>query len=264
MFEYPNAKNFRYGNKHLKFLKLMTVQAEFPYSETTKSINDTNFYFKWQRHEGIIDFCDLDDLYLDSDLPIFKAHYSKYIDYPNNIFPLGPMCGGRVPTSNNIHYLFSHEYQYNPQRGFSNKQIPWGHAIRRRNYVKSLFTKTNYSVDQKIEDSPLKFWRANQNVLGAICVPGRVNNMLDRGQLELMLLGVCTISPELPELLLGKELLPGVHYIKCKDDYSDLLDIMEELTPDKAKEIGNCAKTLKINYHPIYFMQWITNNVVKR
>ena len=57
---------------------------------------------------------------------------------------------------------------------------------------------------------------------------------------------------------------PNKDYIVCADDYSDLINIMESLSPEKAKEIGdNVKKKMNDNYKPKPFWDYVINTMEK-
>ena len=62
-----------------------------------------------------------------------------------------------------------------------------------------------------------------------------------------MAFGCCTISTRiLTRLPYGRRLDPGVHYLKCKDDWSDLVEKVEwcKANREKCRKIGENAKRL--------------------
>jgi hypothetical protein len=74
------------------------------------------------------------------------------------------------------------------------------------------------------------------------------------------MLGCCTISPNLPEILpCNYTLEPDVHYIKCKDDYSDLIDKIEicKENPQFCKDIAQNAKKIGNFCTAESLMKWI-------
>ncbi len=128
-----------------------------------------------------------------------------------------------------------------------NRQKPHGNALQRRRQVRSLLAK-QYGDEAMLQPiDQVGFWEEVGDCLVSVCVPGSRNNMLDRGQLQYMGLGCCTISPYLITTLpYGNKLIPGVHYIACKDDYSDLVDKVEWCKNNRnaCVEIGRNAKAL--------------------
>lgn len=92
----------------------------------------------------------------------------------------------------------------------------------------------------------MDFWRVAQTCRASVHIPGSSSNMLDRGQLQLMALGVCTISPDIFTSLCAARAEPNVHYLCLRDDYSDLMDKIEwcQTHRDDCIQIGNNAKKL--------------------
>lgn len=95
----------------------------------------------------------------------------------------------------------------------------------------------------------VKYWREINEIDCAVFVPGQNEHILDRGNLQYLAFGCYTISPDLPEVLpFNRALVPGVHYARCKDDYSDLIDIIMRKrinsNPTSYKKIGDNAKQL--------------------
>jgi hypothetical protein len=107
-----------------------------------------------------------------------------------------------------------------------NMQRPRGAAIGRRNYVQK-FLREKYGKDLVTEFTrdQVTFWNTINDCLVHVCVPGARNDILDRGQVQAMAFGCCTISPVISDCLARNwELTPGFHYVACKSDYSDLED----------------------------------------
>ena len=87
----------------------------------------------------------------------------------------------------------------------------------------------------------------NESCLVSVCVPGQRKDILDRGQFQYMAFGACTISPKLNIMLpYMNVLIPGVHYVECKYDYSDLIEKIEWCRQNRAEciEIGQNVKKL--------------------
>jgi hypothetical protein len=201
-------------------------------------------------------------------IPYFKfqttaANYSTVI-------PLGPpMVGlkkkGVKGATMRQYAKMRKQFQYNPTGAILSKQIPNGAAVERRKLVQDMLVANFADVDISTNDDQVDFWHQHQTCLAAVCVPGATNNMVDRGQMELMGLGVCTISPELKTLFPDKLLLtPGVHYIKCADDYSDLVDIIKHLEQNKeqARTIGiEASQFYEIHYAPKKYWRWILTSL---
>lgn len=183
-------------------------------------------------------------------LPYFKFHYNKKLHsiYPN-AFCIGPMMISGDISAYRFYHEYREKYVYSPtvSAPILNKQIPRAAALHRRTTVRNnLLKRYETKVDTSIDDQ-LTFWEKSKYSPAHVCVPGAHNNLLDRGQLELFGLGVCTISPLLHTSLCGGETpVPDVHYVRCKNDYSDLHDKIDMLYADVeiAKRIGQNARNL--------------------
>jgi hypothetical protein len=86
----------------------------------------------------------------------------------------------------------------------------------------------------------------HDNAVNALCyiqVPGSWDNILDRGQLQLMGLGVPVISPIMIDQCCDGMMQPGVHYLACRQDYKDVVDLVHwcEKNREEAFAIGHNA-----------------------
>jgi len=199
-----------------------------------------------------------------------KFHYDRELckDRPN-IYPLGPVIV-HPDRSNDLSYFLEliEMDNYNPLKSdvVQCKQKPYGDAVQRRQMVKGMLkAKYGSNFDEQQLDKK-GFWDSQSHCLVAVCVPGARNDMLDRGQWEQMGLGVCTISPKL-NVTLPKFYtpMPGVHYLECKPDYSDLIDIIEWCKGNRqlCKDVGDKAKSLfKAIYTPHKYWEWIDEIVL--
>lgn len=79
------------------------------------------------------------------------------------------------------------------------------------------------------------FWRNALDSLCAVCMPGANGHNLDRGHWQLMGLGVCTVSPEIWTAPLEDRPIPGVHYVACRDDLTDLVERIEWVREHRAE-----------------------------
>lgn len=191
---------------------------------------------------------------------VFKFHYSEdFKDIPN-AHPFSPV---------NFHdwdlFYKLKNIKYKAKGKILNNQRPGGAAIERRNHVQEmLLEKYGPELDISITN-PQNYYRKVNGCLVSVCVPGARNDMLDRGQGQYMFLGACTISPKLVTLLsYNKEMLPGVHYIECLPDYSDLIDKIEWVKNNRiaAIKIGQNAKELFFQTStPEKQLEWIKQNI---
>lgn len=201
-------------------------------------------------------------------LPYFK--FQKTINSNPGSIALGPPMvgvklkgtkGATLREYNDLRWNFN----YVPGDTILAKQIPNGAAFERRNTVHAMLQESFENVDTFASCNQIDFWKSHENCLAAICVPGATNNMVDRGHAELLGLGVCTISPRLDTIFPKNIILtPGVEYIQCKDDYSDLIDIIKDLKNNKdyCKNIGDNARKFYDNtYSPVQYWNWIMENL---
>ena len=201
-------------------------------------------------------------------IPYFK--FQTNLPLPENCIPLGPpMVGIKKKGSKGAtmrEYMdIKNYYNYHPEKNILCKQMPNGAAIERRNLVHQLLSDNFKDVDISCDNDQIDFWKLHENCLAAICVPGATNNMVDRGHIELIGLGVCTVSPKLYTVFPdSRQLEEGKHYIRCEDDYSDLVRILELLqkNPGISRSIGNNArKFYEEIYTPQKYWQWIMENL---
>lgn len=97
--------------------------------------------------------------------------------------------------------------------------------------------------------SPVKFLERCTRSKVCVFAPGVSNTGLDRSPIMAMSVGACVIHPEIKAVLPLGQLIPGVHYLKCKDDFSDLEELIN--TPLNTRlQIGQNAK--------VFFKRYLT------
>ena len=129
----------------------------------------------------------------------------------------------------------------------------------RRDWARKRLLKENFnlwhgSLEQK------EFWRLAQTCQCSVHIPGSTENCMDRGQLQLMGLGVCTISPDLFCSLGAVRAEPDIHYIRIRDDMSDLTEKVKWclMHKEECDEIGKNAKKLfQENCTPVNIWKYI-------
>jgi len=190
----------------------------------------------------------------------FKFHFhSSHLEGPRekNLFPFSPV---------NFHDWGLYErlepmINYVAKGKILNNQAPAGAAIERRNLVHTMLRKTYGNQLDAGRYPKEEFYKLINNASAIVCVPGARNNMLDRGQGQQMGFGACTISPKLnTRLSYHGMLLPGIHYVECKPDYSDLIEKVNWVRENKAEavQIGKAAKKLFLETStPEKQVEWI-------
>jgi hypothetical protein len=260
-------QHHRYYNIHIKYVLNMLIHSgadvELVEPEYFSIRNSLGFEIKINDNLILFDFSDFtysNFNNFEKYKAVFKFHYSEdFKDYPN-VHPFSPV---------NFHewdlfYDFKN-IKYKAEGKILNNQRPGGAAIERRTRVQEmLLEKYGKQLDISITN-PQNYYKKVGECLVSICVPGARNDMLDRGQGQYMFLGACTISPKLVTLLsYNKELIPGVHYIECLPDYSDLIDKIEWVKDNKtaAIQIGQNAKELFFQTStPEKQLEWIKQNI---
>lgn len=272
-----NNKNKRYYTIHADFFFKWASFAnhEILFEESNDKIwFHTVLAFLFNGKQVMIDHSDhphLPDIYYShTHVPYFKCHYLKE-EHGNkpNIKPLGPTLITPATHENYKQYFNMMENgNYNPyeinyiackQRAYA------GARDRRRNVHSMLSNRFGNMFDGNAIDKQLQFWDKTLNSLVSVCVPGARPDMLDRGHLEALGLGVCTISPRITTpLTYNRELIPGEHYVECHLDYSDLIAKVEwcQKNRDECKRIGDNAKALfREIYYPDKYWKWIEQNI---
>jgi len=272
-----DSENHKYSLIHFRFFiqyaKIAGVEVEMVPSDDRVFVSDDQLVFSCVVNDQqiIVDYADHSTRNWKKSypgLPYFKFQTTP--NNPKNFIPLGPpmvglkRIGNKGATMREYNHVRYH-YDYRPGTAILCKQLPNGAAKERRHHVQSMLRKNFPESDISADEDQIDFWRAHENCLAAVCVPGATNNMVDRGHLELIGLGVCTVSPELYTLFpCYSELIPNQHYIKCADDYSDLIDILKylEKNPTICQQTGNNAKKFyEEHYTPKKYWNWILENL---
>ena len=272
-----NYNKHRYNQIHFRFFLEYAKAAGITVKLSKKSSrifthpDQLIFSCVLNRQQIIVDFADHSSKNWSAcypGVPYFK--FQTTVDTDDKIIPLGPPIVGlkkkgiQVASVTDYLEMLQH-FQYTPSTKILCKQLPNGAAVDRRKFVHQLLIDNFAETDTDANDGQLNFWCKHENCLAAVCVPGATNNMVDRGHMELIGLGVCTVSPELVTVFPNRlQLTPGVHYIKCADDYSDLVPILQDLlaNPEKCRAVGKAAKNFyQQHYTPENYWKWILENL---
>lgn len=243
----PSDKGHRYYDTHYRFfIKLMEVAG-----------NQVGYYSSRRTGRGFvamadklrihIDFGDHSDVALDADEYDIRFRYHFRLEDHSHMartYPLTPISFYNWGQ----YYSLREQIRYGQDEGFIlNNQKPGKAAAARRGKVQYML-KDHYRAraDTEITDK-VEFWKKVDRCLVSVCVPGARNDILDRGQFQYWAFGACTISPRLNIVLpYWTEPKPGIHYIECAPDYSDLIDKIEACRKNRELriEIGTAAKEL--------------------
>lgn len=205
------------------------------------------------------------------DLPYLKFHYNhKLHGHLANVYPIGPMLD--IPTLDGYRAFFDMIkkpiYTCSGDRIVNKQLARFGAKIRRSHVQHVLRNNFGSNADLRYESKNQHgFWEVHKDCLVAVCVPGARNDMLDRGHYEQLAMGVCVISPYINTALpYGKMLEDGVHFVQCKDDYSDLVELINWCAQnrEKCREIGDNAKALFAeNCLPKPYWDWVSQCLVE-
>jgi hypothetical protein len=271
--QFPNqqVKHHYYG-KHADFIFKMAalVGKTSEYVGYTNQIwfSPANFSFLYKGKQILVNTGDLlllDDL--SPDILYFKYHYNESEHgHIKNVFPLGSMFISPAPLTTYQHFfgLIEEDGFYNSANNMIlSKQRPFGQAVERRKIVQSILRiKYGNEFDCEVQKGDhIGHWKAQRNCLVNVCVPGARPDMVDRGHLESMGLGVCVVAPPITDVLAGFiQPVAGVHYVECKADYSNLVRVVEwcKDNRDRCQEIGdNCKELFRKYYTPENYWKWI-------
>lgn len=244
---FPHRGTQRYYDSHYRFLLnvLKVGNQRIKLYDSTRE--ERGFMVVIDKKKILVDFGDHGIVAKDwREFDInFRFHYSKYKHGQlENTYPLTPISF--YDWNRYIKLQAKIEYTCNTDRVLNN-QTPGAAAVERRVRVQRIL-KQGYQADfdMKITNKEM-FWEKMNNCLVSVCIPGARNDILDRGQFQYMAFGACTISPPIDiELPYWRRPEAGVHYLSCRADYSDLIDIIEYCKDnrDKCRAIGRQAKQL--------------------
>lgn len=246
---FPANQNYRYYALHYQYIadSIKAAGIKLTFSDKMKEVDGTAFHLQVDGEPAFFDFSDFPSLKeSQKNHPnYFKFHYSEGLhEDSENIYPFSPVS----------FYDWNQFEQLKKQISYKanndlilNKQLPNCGALIRREKVQSILRNAfGMSADFNLVEQEA-FWGSINNCLVSVCVPGARNNMLDRGQIQYMAFGCCTIAPKLLTVLpYYRSLVPGQHYIECRADYSDLVEKVNWCADHKNSciEIGSNAKQL--------------------
>jgi hypothetical protein len=115
--------------------------------------------------------------------------------------------------------------------------------VRRRFMVRGML---DYHFGDRVDfawTTPEAWHGKAAHALCYVQVPGSWENIMDKGQLQMIGLGLPTISPILYQQCCDGLLQPGIHYLACRQDFRDLPDLIRwlETHPDEAAGMGHNA-----------------------
>ena len=202
----------------------------------------------------------------DPRLPYVKH---KYYDVPEcrqikNLYPIGSEMDIQESSYQEFFDLCEQQL-YTAQGGIvcSNQDATNVRNGGRRAKVQGLLKKWygNNADTGFVWGNQREFWHKVLNCFVSVVIPGACNSCIDRGHTEQFALGICVVSPPL-KTPFPFDILPqsGVHYVQCKDDFSDLRQVIHwcYTNKDECVRIGrNAADLYRACYAPKQYFAWI-------
>jgi len=258
MIIFPRDEKTKYYKVHYQYILNILKRHDVIELGPPTALDTTRFVITIDGQEVLIDFSDFPDVYhnVDKYKVCFKFHCNdEILQEHTNIHPIIPVSFYDWYK----YYELEREIRYtcNTDRILCN-QRPYAGALERRKYVQALLKQTFQGVDTRIYPQE-DFWKLINECLVSVCVPGARNDMLDRGQLQQMAFGCCTISPYISDIFINVQDFDKI-YIQCANDYSDLVEKIAwcKENRDECIRIGQNAKMLfEETSTPERLWQWI-------
>jgi len=255
--KFPINIGQRYFPIHFEYiLRVLFYGGAEVHPERFADFNTTKFLCKINDRDVVFDFSDAGD-YLDGDDRLtFKFHYTEQHKSVPNLRPFSPVSFYDWEWV--LDFIQKEVYTGRESVILSN-QKPYGNALERRTKVQAMLKQSlGDQVDIKIYDQK-EYWNKCLNSRVSVLAPGNSNFMVDRAHMQLFGLGCPVITTKLPEYFpFWKQLEEGKHYIKCADDYSDLLSIIRNVKKEELIEIGKNAQEFFFETStPTKLVEWI-------
>ena len=260
--KFPIKTNQRYYDIHYKYILNIFKYCNWDIEYHTLGDLELAFVIKINKKLILIEYADMGNFIekqIFANIPynaVFKFH-TKHKYNGSNIYPFSPVSFYDWNQYNDLEKEIKYTCNSNI---ILNCQRPYAGALERRLKIQDMLKNNCSNIDFSITDQ-ITYWNKINDCLVHVFVGGNNNNILDRGHIQYLSFGCCTISPELPEMLpYNIKLIDMVDYIKCKDDYSDLIEKIEWCRNNRniCIEIGKHAKKKFKKYLiPEKLLQWI-------
>jgi hypothetical protein len=241
---FPEKRNQRYWNIHYNYV--LQIFQNLNYDISYNFVGDA-FIVNINGKDYLFDYADSYEKLITC-LPTFKFHARTNDTF---IFPSVSFDSWNLYESLNTHI------KYNPNREcIGNRQRPYGNAKDRRNAVrKLLIDKFGKKVKTEPELAQMDF--IAEKIKLHVHVPGWCNNMADRATLQMFAVGTPVITTNIPDLRIDGKTWDGC-YIQCKDDYSDLLDIIDNVKDKELLKVSEASKeAFRLNCTPKAIDQYL-------
>lgn len=257
-----------YYNRYVRYM--INILLENNVNIQYKGVNlDARYCMTVNDQKVVIDYSDhphIDTTKLECKA-YFKFHYREVHKEFKNVHPFAPTSFYNWEQYRALKMQIIYKCNNNV---VLNLQKPYGNATNRRNHVRDILYK-RYKLRGNLVYSPhfaqVDYWKMINNCLVHVFVPGCYNDMLDRGHIQYLAFGCCTVAPPIMDLLpYDSELIPGIHYIQCKSNYSDLIEKIDWCKNHRKEciEIGkNAQKLFDQSCTPKRLWKWILSKVEK-
>jgi len=114
---------------------------------------------------------------------------------------------------------------------------------------RKVWKETSKTIEGYVIDSsptmPVKIIERVNECLVGITAPGTMPEQPDRTLMLLLASGCGVITPKIPDVFHNEQLVDGIHYISCREDYSDIAEILKEVDGrhEMLTQIGFNART---------------------
>jgi len=233
-----------YYKIHVQYIinLFQAMGSQVSFTDRNTSVDGSKFLVLVNGREVLFDFCDFACETTHWTGPYFKFHYDETRSYSANIRPFPPVSFYDWNAYNKL----SSEIEYTGCGVVAYRQRPYGGAAERRALLGSiLHDHCKDMLDTNILPQE-EYWRSIQGDFVQLFAPGAREGILDRAQLQCMAFGECTISPKITDTMASERIIPGMHYIMCRDDFSDVPTILNDLERNisMCQIVGNNAKLL--------------------
>ena len=135
----------------------------------------------------------------------------------------------------------------------------WHGDLRAKQLALKWIDQTKFSVSKTLwKRNTVDFLSQINGCLFALAVPGVSPFYLDRAACQYMALGCCTVHPKNDYPFPDGGLVPGVHYLQCKPDLSDVDQVVEAYSPEEMLRIGQNAQSyIQQHFFPVPMVNYI-------
>ncbi|MHA1690360.1 MAG: hypothetical protein ACTSU7_01855 [Candidatus Heimdallarchaeaceae archaeon] len=234
-----------YYQAYIGYIKGILEACDVNYT-TEGVVSGTKFLMKINEKTVVIDYSDHPDIQRQwLKYPYFKFHYSKRFYSITTMKPFAPISFYDWSEYRRLKEIITYDGKGNTVLCMQEARA--GAKERRKRVRSMLEERYNSQAILRWNLPQTDYWKMINDCLVHVFVPGARNDMLDRGQMQYLAFGCCTIAPPIvDELPYSGKMISGVNYVQCREDYSDLIEKIEWCRNHREKcvEIGRNAKKM--------------------